>query len=91
MPGLGLEQEEQVSVLLRLFVVGEEAFLKLGGIVEVVRDFVLLRAGSVQPRQLGTWVRGAYFFQSHAVLDEQCYPRIKIADVFLEHEVLLGL
>lgn len=33
----------------------------------------------------------AYLFQSHAVLDKQCYPRVEVADVFLEYEVLLRL
>lgn len=32
-----------------------------------------------------------YLFQRHTVLDEQCYPRVKIADVLLEHEVFLRL
>lgn len=43
MPRFGLEEEEQVAVFLRLFVVGEEAFLEFEAVCEVVCDFVLLR------------------------------------------------
>lgn len=43
-PRLGLQEEQQVAVLLRLLVVRKAAFLQLGGFVEVVRDFVLLAA-----------------------------------------------
>jgi hypothetical protein len=42
MPRLGLQQEQQVAVLLRLVVVGENAFLHLGGIFKMACDFVLL-------------------------------------------------
>jgi hypothetical protein len=42
---LGLQEEEQVAVLLRLVVVGEEAFLQFCGFIEVTRDFVLLSMG----------------------------------------------
>ena len=44
MPRLGLEQEEEISVFLRLVVVREEALLQLGGFVEVACDLVLLCA-----------------------------------------------
>jgi hypothetical protein len=40
--GLGLEQKEQISVFLRLFVVGEKALLQFGGIVKMAGHFVLL-------------------------------------------------
>lgn len=43
-PRLRLEEEEQVSVFLRLLVVGKEALLKLSGFVEVACNLVLLRA-----------------------------------------------
>ena len=39
---LGLQEEQQVAVLLSLVVVGEEAFLQLHAFFEVARDFVLL-------------------------------------------------
>ena len=42
MSGLGLEQEKQIPVLLCLLVVWKEPFLQFGGVVEVVRNFVLL-------------------------------------------------
>ena len=32
-----------------------------------------------------------YFFQCHAVLDQQRYPRIQISYVLLQHEILLRL
>lgn len=90
-PRLRLEQEEQVSILLCLLVVGEEAFLQFGGIVEVVGDFVLL--GKWVRPGLSRWFRRsrAYLFQGHAVLDKQCYPRVEVTDVLFEDEVLLGL
>ena len=37
-----LEKEEQVAVLLCLVIVGEEPLLGVNGIVQAVRDFVLL-------------------------------------------------
>lgn len=46
MSRLGLEQEQQIAVLLCLFIVGEEAFLELGSVVEMVCNFVLLDARS---------------------------------------------
>jgi hypothetical protein len=55
---LGLEEEKQVSVFLRLLVIGKEAFLQLGGFVEVVRDFVLLQAQSIRgPAGYRVWSR----------------------------------
>ena len=38
----GLQEEEQIAVFLRLFVVGEEALLQLEAISKVICDFVLL-------------------------------------------------
>jgi hypothetical protein len=37
-----LKEKEQVAVLLRLVVVGKESFLKVGSILEMTSDFVLL-------------------------------------------------
>lgn len=44
---LRLEQKEQISVFLRLLVVGKEAFLEFGRFVEVVRNFILLQCVSL--------------------------------------------
>ena len=44
---LRLEKEEQVAVLLCLFIVGEKSFLEFEAVGEVVCDFVLLYAQSV--------------------------------------------
>lgn len=43
MAWLRLEEEEQVAVLLRLLVVGKEAFLEFEAVSQVVGDFILLR------------------------------------------------
>lgn len=38
------------------------------------------------------WIpNSTYLFQSHSVLNEKRYPRVKVAHIFLENEVLLGL
>jgi hypothetical protein len=42
--GFRLEEEEQVAVLLRLVVVGEEALLEFEAVSKVVGDFILLQA-----------------------------------------------
>jgi hypothetical protein len=47
-PRFGLEEKEQVAVLLCLFVVGEEAFLQFEAVCEVVCDFVLLGCSQYQ-------------------------------------------
>jgi hypothetical protein len=39
---LGLEEEQQVAVFLRLVVVGEKTFLQLHAFFEVACDFILL-------------------------------------------------
>lgn len=41
--GLGLEEEEEVPVFLRLVVVGKEALLQVEAFFEVAGDFILLR------------------------------------------------
>lgn len=43
MAWLGLKQKEQVAVLLRLLVVGKEAFLEFEAVSQVVGDFILLQ------------------------------------------------
>jgi hypothetical protein len=42
----GLEEKEQVAVLLCLFVVREETFLQFEAVCQVVCDFVLLHTVS---------------------------------------------
>lgn len=42
MTGLGLKEEQEVAVFLRLLIVGKETFLKVGGIFEVIGNFILL-------------------------------------------------
>jgi hypothetical protein len=68
---LGLQEEQQIAVFLRLVVVGEEALLELHAFFEVACDFVLLWMVSscssdamVQP----------YLLERHAILNEQRYP-----------------
>lgn len=43
MAGFGLQEEEQIAVLLGSFVVWEEPFLRVCGVIEVAGDFILLR------------------------------------------------
>lgn len=45
-PRLRLEQEQKIAVFLCLFIVGEEAFLQFGSLVEMTGNFVLLFAWS---------------------------------------------
>jgi hypothetical protein len=42
MSWLGLEEEKEVSIFLGPFIVWEEAFLEIRGILKMTRDFVLL-------------------------------------------------
>lgn len=86
---LGLKEKQQVSILLRLLVVGEEAFLQLGGILQVTCDFVLLLRVRVCP--FVTYVPSTNLFQRHAILYKQRYPRVEVSDVFFENEVLFRL
>jgi hypothetical protein len=88
-PRLGLQKEEQVPVFLRLVVVGECALFHFGSIFEMAGNFILLDILSAGHfRRCGIFT---YLLQSHAVLNQQCNTRIKIAHVLLEDEVLLGL
>jgi len=89
MARLGLEQEQQVAVLLRLLVVGKEALLQLGSVVKMACDLVLLHAQLARVRR--THAVHSYLFQRHAILNEQCYPRVEVAHVFFENKVLLRL
>jgi hypothetical protein len=87
-PWLGLQQEQQIAVLLRLVVVGKETFLQFHAFFEVARDFVLL---GIVSDAISDRMYMAYLFQRHAVLNQQGYPRVEIAHVLLEHKVLLRL
>lgn len=42
MSRLGLKEEKQIAVFLSLLVVREKALLKIGGVLEMIRNFVLL-------------------------------------------------
>ena len=42
-PRLGLEEEQQIAILLCLFIIWEKALLQICGIFEVACDFILLR------------------------------------------------
>lgn len=42
MAGFGLQEEEKISIFLRLVVVGEEAFLHVGRIFKMAGDLILL-------------------------------------------------
>jgi hypothetical protein len=52
-------------------------------------DFFLLWHS--QRQELIVALRYTYLLKSHAILHEQCYSRIKIANVLFQHKVLLGL
>ena len=88
--GFGLEEEEQVSVFLGLVVVGEEAFLGVD-VVEMAGDFILLGGEVQRPFYFFFFhrTRRPYLFQSHAVLNQQGYPRIQVSHIFFEDKVLL--
>lgn len=86
-PGFRLQEEQQVSVSLRLVVIGKGALLHFGGILEMACDFVLLFLSEEQQR--GS--RNTYLLEGHAVLDQEGNSRVKIANVFFEDKVLFGL
>ena len=87
MPGLGLQEEEQVRILLELPVVWVMAF----GCVHFLEMFLHLVL-------LGDCEGGLYskdgmthLIESHAVLNKQANPRIKETDVAFEDKVAFGL
>jgi len=53
MSRFGLEKEQQVAVFLGLLIVGENALLGIGRIIEMAGNFILLHAVSDQRRRLG--------------------------------------
>ena len=69
-PRLGLEQEEEVTIFLCLFIVREETLLDIGGLIQMVGHFVLLSAVSQVPN---VEVDQPYLLQCHAILNEQRY------------------
>jgi hypothetical protein len=71
----GLEEKKEVAVLLRFFIVWEEAFGDVGGVFQVTSDFFALRrtlAFSI-PVHSRAGQQG-YLFKSHAILNQQGYP-----------------
>lgn len=51
-----LQKEEQIAVLLRFLVVREEALLQVCGILEMIRDLILLHSMSGTSRGVRTKV-----------------------------------
>jgi hypothetical protein len=47
MTGLRLQQEQEIAVFLGSIIVREETFLRVGGVIEMAGDFILLRGMSV--------------------------------------------
>lgn len=87
-----LQQEKEVAVFLRFFVIGEEALLQVGCIFEVAGDLVLLsRKTTVSLAKLGPVHGKTYLLKCHTVLDQQSDPRIQVAHVLFQYKVLLGL
>ena len=89
-PWFGLEQKQQVAIFLCLFVIWEKPFLEFKAVCEMVCDFVLLRVSSVS----STYTRKTmetHLLQRHAILDEECYPRVEISHILFQNEILLGL
>lgn len=42
MAGLGLQQKEQIAIFLGALIVGKETLLRVGGIIEMTGNFILL-------------------------------------------------
>lgn len=43
MPGLRLQEKQEIAIFLRLVIIWENTFLNLGSILEVAGDFILLQ------------------------------------------------
>ena len=86
-PRFGLEEKEEVSIFLGSFIIRKESLLEIRGILEMTCNFILL-GPPISDFQSRTPLP-TYLLQRHAILYKQCYPRVQIADVLLEHEVLL--
>ena len=89
MSWLGLEEKHEVAISLGLFVVGEEAFLKVCSFCEMIRDLVLLEIQSAE--SLVMVRRKTYLFQGHTILDKKCYSGVQISDVLLQNKILIRL
>jgi hypothetical protein len=51
MTGLRLQQKQEIAVFLGSIIVREETFLRVGGVIEMAGDFILLRGASVTRSQ----------------------------------------
>lgn len=89
---LGLEEEEEVGVLLKFALIGEMTFCRIH-LLEVLLNFTLLLMGKMHNKYRPTrdTEKDRYFVESHAILNEESYPLIKVTDVTLQDKVLLGL
>lgn len=100
--GFRLQQEQQVAVFLRLFIVGERTLLHIGRVIEMVLDFLTLKG--VVTVSSGRRERGcgegwwwlllcecAYLFKCHAILDEQGDAGVEVSHILFQDEILLGL
>ena len=75
MSRFGLQEEEQVAVLLRFVIVRKEAFLKICGLFEMACDFILLQGLvsylEIAYRTLHTSSRAMRFWMSSAILESR--------------------
>jgi hypothetical protein len=69
MTGFGLQEEQEVAIFLRFLIVGKEAFLKVGGIFQVICNFILL-LHPLASRSIRSGCNAPHLFQRHPVLDQ---------------------
>lgn len=99
-PGLRLQEEEQVAVSLRFLVVGECPFLYIGGIFEMTGDFILLydalaSTNSRRPPRIFkaalTSSRAMRFWMSKAIRESRYRTSFSRTKFFLDCEEILDL
>lgn len=96
MPGLGLEQEKQVSVFLGFVVIGEDTLLHFGGVFEMTRNFILLRyreRSTVNvgiPNQL-TSSKAMRFWMRRAMRESRYRTSFSKTKFFLDWDEILAL
>jgi hypothetical protein len=89
MARFGLEEEKKIGVLLKSAFIRELAFGRIH-FLEMLLNFTLL----ISWMNFGLLRRGGgetYFIESHAILNEESYPLIKVTNITLQDEILLGL